>query len=75
MTINSIDGQFCLDMWEDPDRQDVEALSEYSDNLEVLKQRAQVVFAAGRFKWLELSRWIGPGEDDWQEIDTYTRSH
>ena len=71
MSINATDGRFCLDMWEDPHRDDVDALSEYSENLEELKKRALVIFAAGRFKWLELTRWIGPTDDDWELIETY----
>ena len=71
MTINSNWGQFCLDMWEDPSREDVEALSEYSDNLDDLRAYASKLFAGGRFRWLELSRWIGPSDEDWELIEVY----
>jgi hypothetical protein len=71
MTINANWGRFCLDMWEDPDREDVEAQSEFSDSLDELKARAPIVLAAGRFRWLELSRWLGPSDEDWELIEEY----
>jgi len=68
MSINSNFGRFCLDPWEDPDREDIDALSEYSDNLQELRDRADVLLAAGRFRYIQLSRWIGPSDEDWEQI-------
>jgi len=68
MSINSNFGRFCLDAWENPDREDIDAQSEYSDNLQELQDRAEVILSAGRFKYIQLSRWIGPSDEDWEPI-------
>ncbi len=70
MTIRHYDGQFALDCWEDPEREDVEAVTEYSDSLPDLRSRAEVILSAGRFRYLSLSRWSAT-DDDWDEIEVF----
>ena len=69
--ISHIDGQFALDCWEDPDRDDVEATTDYSDDVEELRAHAQKLLVARRFRYMELSRWDAAG-DQWVEIETLT---
>jgi hypothetical protein len=68
--------RFCVDPWEDPDREDVDADSEYYGTLEKAEARIRVLWAGGRFKWINLSRQIsGSGDDDWELIETYNKDN
>lgn len=49
--------QYVLDCWQDPDREDVETVMEYSEDLTALRAKAEAYIASGRYKYLALSRW------------------
>ena len=62
MSINSVDGRFGLDMWPSRDSK-IEQLSECSEDLEELTDRARVLLKGGRFKYLELCEWMATGSE------------
>ena len=71
MAINREDGEFALDCWEDPDAEDVEAETDYSNDEAELRAHAQQLLAAGRFRYLALSRW-NERRGDWDELSVLT---
>jgi hypothetical protein len=71
MAIRHDDGQFALDCWVDPDREDIEATTDYSNVLSELRAHADKLLAAGNYKYLILSRWNADSEQ-WVELETYT---
>ena len=62
MAINHEDGQYALDIYE------AKFQTEFSDNLPELRARAATLIAAGRFKYLVLSRWNADREA-WDELE------
>lgn len=71
MPINSEDGRFGLDCWENPDS-DAEADQVlFSDDEAELRAEAAKLLAAGRFKYLLLTRW-DEAADDWVDVDEFT---
>lgn len=72
MAIRHDDGQFGLDCWIDEDDES-EPASEFSDNQQELRERAEVLLRGGKYRYLVLSRWnpdLEP-EGDWVEIATF----
>lgn len=70
MPINHVDGQYALDMWEDPESEDEPDDTEYSDNINTLRDRATTVLKAGRFKWLTLYHWNADIQD-WDSLEDF----
>jgi len=70
VAIRTDDGQYALDCWEDPDRDDVEASTDYSDSLAELRAHAERLIAGGRFRYLELSRW-NADHQEWDELEVF----
>lgn len=71
MTINSTDGTYGLDCWENPASLDYADQEEYSESIDELRARALILLRAGRFKHIELSRW-NADIDDWVHLETFT---
>lgn len=69
MAIKLDDGQFALDCWLSEKNED-EPESLFSDNISELEFEAERLIAAGRFGYLELSRW-NPVKEDWDLIRFY----
>ncbi|HVZ99859.1 MAG TPA: hypothetical protein VG841_06050 [Caulobacterales bacterium] len=70
MAINTEDGQFALDCWEDPESQETPTVTEFSDSFEELQQRAAALAEEGRFAYMTLSEWDDEAEE-WEEIEIY----
>ena len=69
MAINSEDGEFALDCWVDPDG-DSEPVTEYSDDDNELRARAQEYLRAGKYKYMVLSQW-DEDANDWDELGDF----
>jgi len=70
MSINSEDGQYGLDIWEDRRGEGDPDDCEYSDNIDCLRDRAKTLINGGRFKYVELSHWDAD-IDDWDVLETF----
>ncbi len=68
---NPFDGQFAIDMWVDPESENDPDHTEYSDNQHELRALIPKLLSAGKYKWIELSRW-NPAKDDWDELETFS---
>lgn len=64
------DGQYALDCWLDEDDEG-DPVTEYSETIAPLKARAGILLKAGRYKYLELSRW-NADKDDWDNLEIFT---
>jgi hypothetical protein len=69
--INSFDGRYALDYWLDENSDDEPDSTDYADNVEELRNSAEKIINAGRYRYIVLSRW-NPSEDDWDEIDVWS---
>ena len=54
--VSSYDGQYALDCWLDEDDES-DPTTEYAECVGPLKERASRLLEAGRYRYLELSRW------------------
>ena len=70
MTINTEDGRFGLDCWEDPESEAEADQVLFSDDEAELRAEATRLIAGGRFKYLVLSRW-DEATDEWTELDEF----
>ncbi|HVY87191.1 MAG TPA: hypothetical protein VG943_18810 [Caulobacterales bacterium] len=70
MAINTEDGDYALDCWEDPETQETPTATEFSDDLEELQARAAELAAEGRFVYLSISEWDEETEE-WEELESY----
>ena len=70
MAIRPDDGQYALDCWFSVDDEGESAATEYCDQIAPLKARASILINAGRFRYVELSRW-NADKDDWDTLETF----
>jgi hypothetical protein len=71
MATNPFDGQFALELWEDPESENAPDHNEYSDNQDELRALIQPLLKGGRYKYIILCRW-NPTSEEWDEIETFT---
>ncbi len=69
MAISSEEAEFALDCWVDPD-QEADPVTEYSDDDEELRARAQEHLKAGKYKYMVLSQW-DEDANDWDELGDF----
>jgi len=69
MAINMEDGEFALDCWIDPD-QEGDPVTEYSDDDEELRAKADGYLKAGKYKYMVLSQW-DEDANDWDELGDF----
>jgi hypothetical protein len=73
--INSRDGRFCLECWFDEESEEEPDMVEFSDDLRELTDRMNAVVKAGRFEFIQLSRWEGFDSDDeecWSVLEEWS---
>ena len=64
------DGQYALDCWIEAEDEGESAATEYCDAIAPLRARAAIILKAGRFRYLELSRW-NAALDDWDTLEVF----
>ena len=64
------EAEYALDMWLDPDIEKDADATEFGSTIEELRQRAEVILAAGRFKALELFRW-NANTQGWDSLEEF----
>jgi len=70
MAINHVDGRFALFCWLDGEGEGEPDQMEFSDSEEELRERAEKITSAGRFKYLWLGKLNAAG-DDFDQLDEY----
>lgn len=71
MAINTEDGDFGLDCWENGNGDGEPVYTEYSDDRGELEKRATELVEEGRFQYVVLSQW-NDDADDWDALDEFT---
>ena len=66
---NPDDAEFALDCWVDPDG-DADPVTEYSDDDNALRAKAQDYLKTGKYKYMVLSQW-DEDANDWDELGDF----
>lgn len=69
MTTSAWDGRFAIECWEDPNSEE-DGHCEYADDIPSLVASAERLIAAGRYRYIELTKY-DEVTDDWIEIETF----
>jgi hypothetical protein len=68
MAINPDDGTYGLDLWLGEDDEADPDDTEYSEDVDEIRARAELLMKAGRFRHAALYRWNG----DWIHIESWS---